>query len=1239
MKIVDLLNSTQTQTALPPQSRHPFQFRPAAALAVLAALLALFATPPVRAGSLTWDITSGDGATITAGSGTWDLVTANWNDGAGNVLWTQTSTTAGDNTATFAGTDGTVDQYVVTLGSQMAAQSITFTSSGYQIVGSPLALMNGANNGPITVAAGKTNTINSTLRYNHNKATTVAVDGVLNLGGGTTASFNPQWNFSGAGTVNLTAGTYKSNIGTVNNAVLNLTGGTYSYTPGANSTGATFGSAAGQNVNVTVSGTGTLNLTPLGAYTANFVALGKSMGGFKSTLTVKSGGTVNMGITSTYSGELQIAANADSSGQLDVQGGNLTVGNGTTANKIYLFKAGANALQTASMTQSGGIVNANGIQFGSNAGTYDPTSSATLQLSGGSLYVGAQGITLGSGAAALPVTIQLQGGTLGASVTWSSSLGMKLGTTGGGVTIQAADESAVARNITLSGILSNDGAVNGTLTKTGAGSLTLSGTNTYTGATVVSAGTLVLGNPSAVSSSSALTIADGAALSLTTTTSTVPNLTFANTGTLNFNIGGGGTNLTVSAANGVTNSGAAGSVTINLTGNVPANGTYTLIAYSGSLQGSGFSAYKLGATPAGKTCQLLNTAGAVQVVVTDPFYWTGAQSSQWSTNTIAGSKNWTLGAGGSPADFVNGSAVVLDDTATTYTVDVSVADVTVTSITFSNNGGTPYTLQGTKAITGPASLTKLGSQTLKIFNTNTYTGATTISAGTLQLGASNVLPDGPGTGNVTVDGTLDLNTFSETINGLSGAASGIVDTVAGGTVTLTVGNGDGSGTFNGTVQNTAGTLGIVKTGSGELFLKGNNSFTGGVLVKNGTLNGGGTASALGTGGVTLGGSGSAGAAFIGGQDFSATVNVTVNPPDSGINVIGANGAGSGMNIGAIILNNANVMVQTVSAGNTAATTVKGGVTGTGNLLLNNLSTTTGKVTLSGASPINHTGTITSQGVGATANVISAVIGANVTGLIQDSAICPLTLSAANLYTGPTTISAGTLKLSGSGSIANSTNLIVGTVPGTVAILDATAVGGITIGAGQTLMGHGTVTGSVTNDGTLAPGTSIGKLTFGGNLTLNAGSTNVFEVNGSTLTNDVVALGGAVTYGGVLKVVPSGTFTNGQTFTLFSGAGATDPSNFANISASGATTFSFTNGVLTVLSTGSVTPVKLTNSVSGNTLSLSWPAGQGWRLQIQTNSLAVGLNTNWEEAAGSSVSVTNITINKTQPTVFYRLVWP
>ena len=84
------------------------------------------------------------------------------------------------------------------------------------------------------------------------------------------------------------------------------------------------------------------------------------------------------------------------------------------------------------------------------------------------------------------------------------------------------------------------------------------------------------------------------------------------------------------------------------------------------------------------------------------------------------------------------------------------------------------------------------------------------------------------------------------------------------------------------------------------------------------------------------------------------------------------------------------------------------------------------------------------------------------------------------------------------------------------------------------------------------------------------------------------------------------------------------------------------GVLSV-TTGPVppAPAKLTNSVSGSLLTLSWPAGQGWSLQWQTNSISKGLGTNWVTLVpgSSGISSTNISMNSTNPTVFYRLVWP
>jgi hypothetical protein len=72
-----------------------------------------------------------------------------------------------------------------------------------------------------------------------------------------------------------------------------------------------------------------------------------------------------------------------------------------------------------------------------------------------------------------------------------------------------------------------------------------------------------------------------------------------------------------------------------------------------------------------------------------------------------------------------------------------------------------------------------------------------------------------------------------------------------------------------------------------------------------------------------------------------------------------------------------------------------------------------------------------------------------------------------------------------------------------------------------------------------------------------------------------------------------------------------------------------------------TPTNITYSVSGSTLSLSWPASYlGWILQSQTNALNVGINATWTDVAGSAaVTSTNMPINPANPTVFFRLRHP
>ena len=71
------------------------------------------------------------------------------------------------------------------------------------------------------------------------------------------------------------------------------------------------------------------------------------------------------------------------------------------------------------------------------------------------------------------------------------------------------------------------------------------------------------------------------------------------------------------------------------------------------------------------------------------------------------------------------------------------------------------------------------------------------------------------------------------------------------------------------------------------------------------------------------------------------------------------------------------------------------------------------------------------------------------------------------------------------------------------------------------------------------------------------------------------------------------------------------------------------------------PTNITSTVSGNVLTLSWPADHiGWRLQTQTNSLSSGLGSGWTDVAGSTtVNSVNMTINPANGTLFYRMVYP
>ncbi len=149
-------------------------------------------------------------------------------------------------------------------------------------------------------------------------------------------------------------------------------------------------------------------------------------------------------------------------------------------------------------------------------------------------------------------------------------------------------------------------------------------------------------------------------------------------------------------------------------------------------------------------------------------------------------------------------------------------------------------------ITGTtATLTKDGSGTLTMSAASTYTGVTTINAGTVQLGAVDAIGNSAVT--VASGAILNMAGYSDTIGSLAGA--GLVTSSAVGPVTLTSGGKNTSTAFSGVIEDGSGTLSMVKEGTLVLTLSGVNTYTGATTITAGTISIA-AGSALGTPPVT-----------------------------------------------------------------------------------------------------------------------------------------------------------------------------------------------------------------------------------------------------------------------------------------------------------------------------------------------------------------------------------------------------
>ncbi len=519
------------------------------------------------------------------------------------------------------------------------------------------------------------------------------------------------------------------------------------------------------------------------------------------------------GIIKEGSGTLILAANSSAyTGSITVNNGNLQIGNSDSAvasnlgtGPIKLVGEGTNLI-----INSGDTTIANNIE---GVGSLIQSGPGATTLSGNNTYKGGTTITggtlvVGSGTA-IPTTTALNvvSGTFdvnGHSVTigkLSGNVGSIIINNGG-----AAGTLTVAnRSDSIFGGSINDGNSQLSLTKSESGTMVLSGVNNYTGQTTIVDGSLSLAVDNAISGTSKVSITgSGASLSIGDTTQVINNVEIAATtggsiqmlnggkltvlGTLDF---GSNNGRIIDVGIGYrSDSKAILEAVLSGSGTITKQGAGTLVIQNAGSSLTGSFAINAGVVEV----EHLNALGTAAISIgSGTFRYTGASANITTLKTID-----------------------------TFTSDDATIDV--------YNAGTILTI--TTSISGK-SLNKAGAGTLVINGAATYTGATVVSEGTLQIGTSGSLPSGTA---LVVQGTgvFDLNGIpSLTVGALSGnSILGVVTNSSSSMSTLIVGSAGGDDSYYGQIT---GNVAIEKDGAGMLILSGKNTNTGPITLKDGIL--------------------------------------------------------------------------------------------------------------------------------------------------------------------------------------------------------------------------------------------------------------------------------------------------------------------------------------------------------------------------------------------------------------------
>lgn len=529
---------------------------------------------------------------------------------------------------------------------------------------------------------------------------------------------------------------------------------------------------------------------------ANAVQLANAFGGGSSDPFIKKG-----------SGKLTLAADADFFGTVTVNDGPLQLGNG-----------GANGSLTGAITNNGGLIVERSADLSlsqviSGTGSLQQAGASVLTLAGTNTFTGNTSITNTSGSILLANPLALQGSTLsyvtsGGSVSFGSLTAVTLGGLSGGrpITLENATPAAIALTVGANGESTTySGAISGagSLTKSGAGILTLSGISSIAGSNTVTGGTILL--------SGAMTTPFVA----------------VNSGQIHVS---GGT-LSCSAGSTLGTSGLAGTLRVSNGGSVTLASVQTgtadnslLIVEDGTL------------TAASVVLQRTSNGGTGADPVAAPagsgFVVTGGTASISGALTVGTSNSSATSLISGGTTTVGGVVTIGNSSNTRWNMlevsgGVFTSTDTTTGVLLSPNAGTANRSALIVSSSGIATVEKV---TMGTPTSAAGTGRVTVSGGTLYVGSGGIVQ------NAAPAFTSELRLSGGTLAGKASWSTSVPVSITG-TGTSTIKAADASDLpvdimLNGPVS---GTGSFDKTGGGTLTLSAVNTHSGNTTVLGGVL--------------------------------------------------------------------------------------------------------------------------------------------------------------------------------------------------------------------------------------------------------------------------------------------------------------------------------------------------------------------------------------------------------------------